>query len=85
MYVVLGICCVLFALLVRQTAYGCFRAQSTISNQESIAKEHWKSYAIALEVLCECCADGDLAGADQALVIIQSERETLRLLGEYDD
>ena len=49
------------------------------------AREHWKSYAIALEVLCECCAEDDGTGAENARDVIQHEREILRFLGEYDD
>ena len=47
-------------------------------------REHWKSFAIALEVFCECCADGDHCGANHAMSVIQREREILRSLGEYD-
>lgn len=48
-------------------------------------REHWKGYALALEVLCECCAEGDGTGARNAQDAVERERDMLRFLGEYDD
>jgi len=50
-----------------------------------VARDQWKALALALEVLCECCADRDEAGADNARKEAQRRRDALRIIGEYDD
>jgi len=46
--------------------------------------EAWKDYALAYEVFCECCAEGDQVGAENACKQIQLARSSLKMLGEYD-
>lgn len=46
--------------------------------------KHWKSLALALEVFCECCADSDRSGAENARKEIERERRLLRQIGEYN-
>jgi len=71
---------VLASQLVNQTA-----ASTVALMFATYARDHWKTYAIALEVLCECCAEVDASGAENARRVVQDEREILRFIGEYDD
>lgn len=45
----------------------------------------WKTYALGYEVFCEALSDKELAGSENAQIAIKAARDTLRLLGEYDE
>lgn len=101
MYIALGVCALLALYVIHCLfrAHCLQRELTTINSERGVlasmntvalatakaAREHWKSYAIALEVLCECCAEGDSTGANNASSVIEYERNILHSLGEYDD
>jgi hypothetical protein len=53
-------------------------------NVSILVCNQWKGLALALEVLCESCVDGDLIGALNARREIMARRNTLRAIREYD-
>jgi hypothetical protein len=46
---------------------------------------NWQDMALAFEVFCDCLCEGDLAGSQNAARAINTARENLRQMGEYDD